>query len=97
MNRLKITLVAAVALASAVNVFNANKSETLSEIALANVEALTNYEFGGVEGVSYCTIHIRCFDMNGSASGRYTADSYTGEACTYSTPHSHSCSNCSTR
>ncbi len=44
MNRLKITLVAAVALASAVNVFNANKSEILSEIALANVEALAEDE-----------------------------------------------------
>ena len=44
MNRLKITLVAAVALASTVNVFNANKSETLSDIVLANVEALAEDE-----------------------------------------------------
>ncbi len=48
MNRLKITLVAAVALASTVNVFNANKSETLSDIVLANVEALAEDE-GTVE------------------------------------------------
>lgn len=47
MNRLKITLVAAVALASTVNVFNANKSETLSDMALANVEALAGVEYDG--------------------------------------------------
>ena len=44
MNRLKITLVAAVALARTVNVFNANKSETVSDMALANVEALAEAE-----------------------------------------------------
>ena len=44
MNRLKITLVAAVALASTVNVFNANKSETVSDMALADMEALANVE-----------------------------------------------------
>ena len=36
----KATLVAVVALVGGINVFNAQKSETLSEIAMANVEAL---------------------------------------------------------
>ena len=39
-NILKVAFVAAIAMVSAINVFNAQKSETLSEIAMANVEAL---------------------------------------------------------
>ena len=35
---LKVALVAAIALVSGINVFNAQKSETLSDIALANVK-----------------------------------------------------------
>ena len=37
---LKVTFVAAIAMIGTINVFNANKTETLSDIALANVEAL---------------------------------------------------------
>ena len=40
----KATLIAVVALISGINVFNAQKSESLSDIALANVEALANPE-----------------------------------------------------
>ena len=40
----KATLVAVVALISGINVFNAQKSESLSDIALANVEALARNE-----------------------------------------------------
>ena len=39
-----VTLVAVVALISGINVFNAQKSESLSDIALANVEALADVE-----------------------------------------------------
>ena len=40
----KATLIAVVALISGINVFNAQKSESLSDIALANVEALAEGE-----------------------------------------------------
>jgi hypothetical protein len=39
-NMIKVAFVAAIAMVSGINVFNAQKSETLSEVALANVEAL---------------------------------------------------------
>ena len=39
-NLLKVAFVAAIAMVSGINVFNAQKSETLSDIALVNVEAL---------------------------------------------------------
>ena len=41
------TFVVAVAMISAINVFNANKNETLSDIAWANVEALAIGEGDG--------------------------------------------------
>ena len=47
----KATLVAVVALISGINVFNAQKSESLSDIALANVEALAEEEW--YDGVCY--------------------------------------------
>ena len=40
----KATLVAVVALVGGINVFNAQKSESLSDIAMANVEALARNE-----------------------------------------------------
>ena len=43
----KIAFVAAVVMVSGINVFNAQKSETLSDVALANVEALANDEDSG--------------------------------------------------
>ena len=39
---LKVAFVAAIALVSGINVFNAQKSEGLSEIVSANLEALAN-------------------------------------------------------
>lgn len=42
---LKVAFVAAIALAGGINVFNAQKSETLSDVALANVEALAVEEY----------------------------------------------------
>lgn len=41
---LKIAFVAAVAMIGGINVFNAQKPETLSDVAMANVEALANNE-----------------------------------------------------
>ena len=40
----KVAFVAAIVLVSGSNVFNAQNSETLSDVALANVEALANDE-----------------------------------------------------
>lgn len=40
----KVTLVAVVALISGISVFNAQKNNTLSDVALANVEALADEE-----------------------------------------------------
>ena len=45
-NLLKVAFVAAIALVSGVNVFNAQKTNALSDIALANVEALAELELG---------------------------------------------------
>lgn len=56
----KATLVAVVALISGINVFNAQKADTLSDVALANVEALADDEIneecpnGCVEGRNGC-------------------------------------------
>ena len=46
-NLLKVAFVAAIALVSGLNVFNAQKSDLLSDIALANVEALADDENPG--------------------------------------------------
>ncbi len=43
---IKVAFVAAIAMISGVNVFNAQKVNALSEIALANVEALAQGEIG---------------------------------------------------
>lgn len=42
---LKVAFVAAIAMVSGINVFNAQKSNALSDIALANLEALATEEF----------------------------------------------------
>ena len=43
-NIMKVVFVAAIALVSGINVFNAHKSEVLSDVAMANVEALAQGE-----------------------------------------------------
>ena len=43
-NILKATLVAAIGLVASVNVYNAQQSDAMSELALANVEALAQGE-----------------------------------------------------
>lgn len=56
-NILKVAFVAAIAMATGIQVFNAQKSETLSEVALANVEALAsvddNWYCVGEYGICY--------------------------------------------
>ncbi len=44
-NILKATIVAAFALIAGMNVYNAQKSDVMSELALANVEALAGCEW----------------------------------------------------
>ena len=44
---LKVVFVAAIALVNGINVFNAQKSDTLSDIVLTNVEALADDENPG--------------------------------------------------
>lgn len=55
---LKVAFVAVLTMVSGVNVFNAQKSETLSDIALANVEALAQAVIVGMPCLevpySYC-------------------------------------------
>ena len=51
-NILKATLVAAFGLIAGFNVYNSQKSDAMSELALANVEALARGEGGG--GVDCC-------------------------------------------
>ena len=50
-NILKVAFVVAIAMVSGINVFNTQKSEVLSDIALANVEALADYEDSGTEQI----------------------------------------------
>ena len=54
---IRATFVTAIAMVCGINVFNAQKSETLSDIALANVEALAELEsdMPGVGTTGSCT------------------------------------------
>lgn len=64
-NMFKVALVAVVALVSSINVFNAQKSETLSDTALANVEALAACEdTGHYTGLREYTAENGCFCLN---------------------------------
>ena len=58
-NILKATLVAAFALIAGYNVYSSQKAEGMSELALANVEALASEEGGGN--------HITCYSGSGSS------------------------------
>lgn len=95
-NLLKASLFAVIVIAVGIKVFHNQDAEFFSDAVLANVEALAEIETGNVND-KYCTIHIKCFDYNGSETGKYTADSYRGESCKYETSHEHSCSTCNSR
>ena len=64
----KATLIAVVALISGINVFNAQKSESLSDIALANVEALAEEEWGTGANCRWNSTYTIC-DENGTKEG----------------------------
>ena len=60
-NILKVAFVVAIAMMTGINVFNAQKSDVLSDIALANVEALADIEdnptgtkYGNASGTQFC-------------------------------------------
>ena len=56
----KVAFVAAIVMVSAINVFNAQKSEILSDTALANVEALANdSESSGIDWGSHTMDYYR--------------------------------------
>ena len=62
---LKVTFVAAITLVSGINVFNSHKTEMLSDVVLANVEALANPEiFIGVPCAE--VINSVCLDTSGN-------------------------------
>ena len=57
----KVAFIAVIAMVSGINVFNAQKSDVLSDIALANVEALADIEdtptgtkYGNASGTQFC-------------------------------------------
>ena len=55
---MKAAFVAAIAMVSGINVFNVQKSEVLSDMALANVEALANdSESSGIDWGSHTMDH----------------------------------------
>ena len=56
---LKVTIVAAFALIAGFNVYNAQKSDVMSDLALANVEALAQSEGSGSSGKQHnCFFHL---------------------------------------
>lgn len=61
-NIVKATIVAVVGLIAGINVFNAQKPTVLSDVAMANVEALADYEVGKGNWIVtiYTTDHWKC-------------------------------------
>ena len=55
-NMVKVALVAVVGLIAGINVFNAQKAEVLSDIAMANVEALANTEQTACPNPNHCVM-----------------------------------------
>jgi hypothetical protein len=58
-NILKATLVVAFALIAGMNVYNAQQSDVMSDLALANVEALASGEGSSSDCETYCTSDSR--------------------------------------
>ena len=75
----KVVFVAAIAMVAGINMFNAQKSETLSDTALANVEALANdSESSGIDWGSHtmdyynsCCRYVGLYSV--SCSGSFPA------------------------
>lgn len=62
-NVMKVVFVAAIAMVAGICVFNTQESEVLSDVAMANVEALANGEGGGLDcnylrDEGTCTIYV---------------------------------------
>lgn len=61
-NILKVTLVAAIAMVCGTTFLNSKRTETLSDIALANVEALADKDYTSAHSCSdggiYCSLHL---------------------------------------
>ena len=72
-NILKATLVAAFALIAGFNVYNSQKPDVMSELALANVEALASN--GESEGINWRGYYL---DLDNSCCkiGRYSDECY---------------------
>ena len=85
-----VTIIAAAGYAGHAN----QKKVRMSDIMVANVEALASGEDGTIR---YCTMHVACFDTYGSPTGKYTASSYIGETCPYTSTHDHYCTTCKSR
>ena len=77
-NILKATIVAAFALIAGMNVYNAQKSDVMSDLALANVEALAQSEGSGSSGCRY-RMASRC----GGSGGFDCCDTCSGAYCGY--------------
>ena len=91
-NLIKVAFVAAIALVSGANVFNAQKSEPLSDVALANVEALAMSEWVPGKGwvcfddvrddtnMEHFLVVVFCRDCSSHSATQAYSQSY----CTYS-------------
>lgn len=79
---LKAVFVAAIAMVSGINVFNAQKSDVLSDTILANVEALAGCESSVKAGKGRPVI-ISCVNSSG--------DFYELEACDFDEGYSEDC------
>lgn len=75
----KVAFIAAIAMVSGINVFNAQKSETLSETALANVEALASNEIN--PNISYGYALRECKDSEGRVIGKQCKLYYQSAEC----------------
>ena len=86
---MRIAMVAVVAAVAGYGIYETQTGSAMSEFALANVEALAQFEIGS----GYCTMHIPCYNQYGSPTGKYSGFSYSGPNCN-GAYHSHSCTYC---
>ena len=84
---MKATFIAAIAMVTGINVFNAQKSEPLSDVVMANVEALAELEDDKHEVVVSCSASCK----DGIGQCWKTFDEYT-KYCTRTDDTSNFCS-----
>ena len=82
-NILKATLVAAFALIAGFNVYNSQKSDVMSELALANVEALADDAESGEDftNTSYGYGLRDCKDSDGNLTGKRCELTHPYDTC----------------